>query len=392
MGVLLYTHSMRNNTSLISSLFWLVSSGLILKYLLSPLFQADPFIAILASTITLALGAFFTLPRAANMIESTTEILSKNTGLAAGLLQSLGTAFPDMILGVTAAIVSLNLINIDYERAINFAMIAAATTFGSNIYNIGHAAWCIWRQNQADFSNKKILMFPFSVHGGYLTPLNQHKRKPSIKEIDIATRLLTILTLLTASVALAMVAFGQVTPTLYQLIQPAGVGLFLITGFVLYSFRHNTTHNAEADSALSDSPLSHHASLQTFASLLAAGLSIAFAAESMVHALELIGSATHIPYVVMGALAGVIGCLGEMLVIHNYSIHRNGRLGDAIVGVTMDNIVTIMGASLVSIMGGIFLGGTSLITLFVIILALNTILMDQISRLKTTLATLLIKC
>lgn len=74
-----------------------------------------------------------------------------------------------------------------------------------------------------------------------------------------------------------------------------------------------------------------------------------------------------------------------MLVIHNYSIHSNGRLGDAIVGVAMDNIVTIMGAAIVSVMGGIFLGGTSLITLFVIILSLNTVLIDQISRLKATL-------
>jgi hypothetical protein len=41
-----------------------------------------------------------------------------------------------------------------------------------------------------------------------------------------------------------------------------------------------------------------------------------------------------------------------------------------------------MGAAIVAIMGGIFLGGNALILIFVIILALNTMLIWQISRLK----------
>jgi len=102
--------------------------------------------------VILGVGAVFVLRGIANIIEETTEILSERTKIASGLLQSLGTAFPDMILGIVAAIMSLRLVSSDYALAINFAIIAAATTFGSNIYNIGHAAWCVFRQN---ISNKK---------------------------------------------------------------------------------------------------------------------------------------------------------------------------------------------------------------------------------------------
>jgi hypothetical protein len=48
----------------------------------------------------------------------------------------------------------------------------------------------------------------------------------------------------------------------------------------------------------------------------------------------------------------------------------------------MDNIVTTMGASIVAIMGGIFLGGNALILIFVLILTLNTTLIWQIAKLK----------
>jgi len=75
-------------------------------------------------------------------------------------------------------------------------------------------------------------------------------------------------------------------------------------------------------------------------------------------------------------------CLGEIIVVHNFSVNPSGRIGDAIVGVAMDNIVTITGASIVAIMGGIFLGGSSIIMIFVLILCLNTVLIWQISDLK----------
>jgi hypothetical protein len=68
--------------------------------------------------------------------------------------------------------------------------------------------------------------------------------------------------------------------------------------------------------------------------------------------------------------------------VHNFTINPKGRIGDAVVGVAMDNIVTTMGAAIVAIMGGIYLGGNALILIFVLILTLNSTLMWQISKLK----------
>ena len=102
----------------------------------------------------------------------------------------------------------------------------------------------------------------------------------------------------------------------------------------------------------------------------------------MVNAVKIFSDITGLPFVVTGILAGVIGCLGEIIVIHIFSVHPNGRLGDAVVGVAMDNIVTTIGAAIVAIMGGIFLGGNALILIFILILTLNTILIWQISKLK----------
>ncbi len=53
----------------------------------------------------------------------------------------------------------------------------------------------------------------------------------------------------------------------------------------------------------------------------------------------------------------------------------------------MDNIVTIMGAAIVAIMGGIFFGSNSLILIFIIILTANALLIEQISKLKNSLRT-----
>ena len=101
--------------------------------------------------------------------------------------------------------------------------------------------------------------------------------------------------------------------------------------------------------------------------------------------MEVFSDLTHLPFVLTGILAGIIGCFGEMLVVHNFSVNPKGRIGDAIVGVAMDNIVTTLGASIVAVMGGIFLGGNSLIIIFMVILAGNTVLIQQISRLKNSL-------
>jgi hypothetical protein len=105
----------------------------------------------------------------------------------------------------------------------------------------------------------------------------------------------------------------------------------------------------------------------------------------MVKAIEVFSNLTHIPLVIAGLMAGIIGCFGEMLIVHNFSIHPKGRIGDAVVGVAMDNIMTVMGASIVAIMGGIFFGGNSLVLIFIIILTGNTLLIGQISKLKNSL-------
>ncbi len=382
---------MRKQKIVFQTLILMLLSAVALKYGLTHFLTSDysSFIRIPTALFILIFGAIYPLTKSAEIIEGATDVLSKKTGLAAGLLQSLGTAFPDMILGVTAAIISLSYVKNDPERAISFAMIAAATTFGSNIYNIGHSIWCISRQNLADRLGSQILMFPKIKRGGNIIPLKKHKKLPTIIQINTGINLLTILTLLTAGVALLMVAFGQVGPNLYQLIRPAGVFLFLLTIYVLLKFRTSGDSLPETDLAEENTPISSLSLPLVWLSLIIAGVTIAFSAETMIKSLEVISVITGIPYVISGTLAGLVGCLGEMIVIHNYSIHQNGRLGDAVVGVAMDNIVTIMGASIVAIMGGIFLGGTSLIVLFILILTLNTVLIKELGILKSTLHSLL---
>jgi hypothetical protein len=383
-----------HHRSLIVSAAGMTIVALILRFVLLPLMEQSTTTVVQfgIGAVILIIGAVYPLKKAADFIESTTDILSKKTHLAGGFLQSLGTAFPDMILGITAALISLRLRSTDMTSAISYAIIAASTTFGSNIYNIGHAIWCLHRQNHADSTSTKVPMFPGITLGGYVTPIVQQRQKPRIADIDTSVRILTWLTLLTAMVALSMVLFGSfdgsaygMNGDLYSLIQPVGAGLFLLTVYVLYTFR-NASHDREQGEEEESAMESNHTPLWgIWILLLVSGISIACTAESMIYAMKYVSEIMHIPVGITGVLAGVIGCLGEIMVVHNYSVHPNGRLGDALVGVAMDNIVTIMGASIVAVMGGIFLGGTSLIVLFVIILTLNTILISQITKLKNTL-------
>jgi len=90
------------------------------------------------------LGVAYVLRGIAETIEKTTEDTQRKTKVSGGLLQAFGTALPDMILGVVAAILSFQLRDTNIVASINYAIIAAATTFGSNVYNVGHAAWCIF--------------------------------------------------------------------------------------------------------------------------------------------------------------------------------------------------------------------------------------------------------
>lgn len=341
--------------------------------------------------IILTFGGFFVLKGVAQIIEETTEILSERTKIASGLLQSLGTAFPDMVLGIVAAIISLSLVKTDYTLAINFAIIAAATTFGSNIYNIAHAVWCVFRQNLANKKGKNVLMFPFTKAFGTVIPMKDHKTKPSLLEIDTSVDILNVLTILTAVVAICMVIFGQVANPpentkgdLYQLIKPVGYVVLILCIFAMYFFRKTKReHILGKEVEKEEKYYSKKATWVILLTLFISGIAILFTAESMVKAVQSFCAITGTPFVVAGVLAGVIGCIGEMIVVHNFTVNPKGRIGDALVGVAMDNIVTTMGASIVAVMGGIFLGGNALILIFVIILALNSVLIWQISKLKS---------
>lgn len=372
-------------------LILLIGVASIVRFVLTPLLGAHAiFVQVGSLSSILIVGAFYLLRHSAKIIEETTEVLSERTKLAGGLLQSLGTAFPDMILGIVAALVSVGLRDTDYVRAITYAIIAASTTFGSNIYNIAHAAWCVMRQNKANQKNSSVPMFPGFPAGGDVTPFSKHAVEPNLSEFDSAIAILIALSLLTASVAVSMVLFGRVRGSelhlgedLYQLIRPIGFVIFLLAGFILYVFRKShKKESAIIEIAREEKFYRSQSTPLILFHLLLSGVVILFAAESMIHAIETLSVIGHIAPVIAGTLAGLIGCLGEMLVIHNYSVNPKGRIGDALIGVGMDNIVTTAGAAIVAMMGGIFLGGSSLIVIFVLILGINTILIGQVSQLK----------
>lgn len=369
----------------------LILTALFLRFYLGGFLEEEYALLIRMCSIFLiiGIGGFFVLRGIANIIEETTEVLSKRTKLASGLLQSLGTAFPDMVLGIVAALMSLRLVKEDYGLAINFAIIAAATTFGSNIYNIGHAAWCVFRQNVANQKKKKVLMFPNFKGMGVVTPMKDHHVRPSLSEIDESLDVINVLTILTAIVAISMVVFGKVTNPpdnisgdLYQLIKPVGATILVLCVLVMYYFRKAKKKTAVKDIEKEERYYEKKSTPVILLTLALSGLGILFAAEAMVFAVENFCTITGMPFVIAGVLAGIIGCMGEMIVVHNFTINPKGRIGDALMGVGMDNIVTTMGASIVAVMGGIFLGGNALILIFVIILALNTVLLWQISKMK----------
>ena len=112
-------------------LFTFVVGALFLRFILEQFIDEKYsfFIRIGAVIFILAFGTFFVLKRNTKIIEETTGVLSHRTKLAGGMLQSLGTAFPDMVLGVTAALISLRVASTDYSLAINYAIFAAATSF-----------------------------------------------------------------------------------------------------------------------------------------------------------------------------------------------------------------------------------------------------------------------
>jgi len=362
----------------------LLGSAVFLKYFLSSkvLSSDASAVAVMAIIAILAFGGII-IYQVADYIEDITSILKDKTGLAGGLLQAVGTAFPDMALGITAAIASLSYAGTNQLLAIQYAIVAASATFGSNIYNIAHATWCIFRQNQANEKNKNLKMFPW-VGGGTVQPLQNHHIKPKTIEINTAISVLASLTVLTTIVVLSMVFFGKITPPagiegdLYQLKWFIGIVMVMLIIATLYLSRKNYgSHQDDETNVFTNSR-----SIVLWIVLIVCGVIILFTAQAMVEAVVKFSEITHIPAVISGLLVGIIGCLGEMLVIHNYTVNPKGRIGDAVVGVAMDNIVTLLGASVIAIIGGIFLGGSSLIAIFVVILCLNTVLVWQVSKLK----------
>ena len=353
----------------------------------------NPVIVLISSLVIILIGGFFVLFRMARIIENTTEVISKRTKIAGGLLQAMGTAFPDMILGIMAALSSLNALSTDPTLAVNYAIIAAATTFGSNIYNVGFATWCIFRQNQAEKKGSPLLMFPGLKFAGKVTPIKDHAVKPTITEFNNSLSVLNSLTLLTALVAFSMVLFGKVTNPppgfdgdLYQLVRGMGLLIMAITLFLIFKNRKSTAKaSIESDAIESTNTFEKRSSAFIWLQLAIAAIAILFTAETMIAAIERSSSVTGLPFVVAGVAAGFIGCLGEMILVYNFTINPKGRIGDAIIGVGMDNIVTILGATIVAVMGGIFLGGNSLILIFVGIFGINSVLMLQIAKLKDSL-------
>ncbi|MFH1187675.1 MAG: hypothetical protein V1688_02305 [bacterium] len=376
---------MRKSKSLM--LIILIITSVILRFFLVLFLFADrdAWMRIFDVILIMGIGVWI-IRKTADIIEETSDILQERTKLAGGLLHSFGTAFPDMVLGVMAAITSIGADS--YAKAVSFAIIAAATTFGSNIYNIGYAIWCIFRQNVANLKEKEISIFPFTGKGGSVKPIKDHSNKPELIEIDTAIDVLNFLSIITAAVAVSMVLFGQkeapigMKGDIYQLIRPVGLAIFILCVSIMYFFRKSKKSEEHLAAPVEENYFRDKSNMAIWLSLALSGAAILLAASGMVQAIKVFCDITKLPLIIAGVLAGIIGCLGEIIGMHNMTVHPSGKIGDAVVGVAMDNIITTMGAAIVAIMGGIFLGGNALILIFVFILTLNTVLIWQISRLK----------
>ena len=97
------TMSQKTSVNKSVAIFLVIAIG-IRFFLLNWLEASDSVIVQLGLAVAiLAAGAFLVLKKAADVIEETTEVLSERTQIASGVLQSLGTAFPDMACGWCSA-------------------------------------------------------------------------------------------------------------------------------------------------------------------------------------------------------------------------------------------------------------------------------------------------
>jgi len=373
-------------------ILWWLALGLAIRLWLQPNLEVNGSGVMMWITILIIIVAgVYLILQTAEVIEKTTGVLKDRTGLAGGLLQALGTAFPDMVIGVVSAILSLQVASTDLSKSINLAIIAASTTFGSNIYNILHAAWCVHRQNLADKLNKPVQMFPGIQWSGTLRPLAKHEIKPPRTEINAAMEILVYLAFLTLLVAMGMVLFGKVTEQnilnifqsdLYQLNKPIALIVLIVSVIIIFLFRKS---HSKGEKEGEENYYFCKPQWRIWLDLLLAGFIILLAAESLVEAIARFSELTGVPYVITGIATALVGCLGEMIVIHNFSINPKGRLADALTGVAMDNVVTIIGACLIALMGGIFLGSDALIIIFILIMFSKILLVHEVAELKDNL-------
>lgn len=359
-----------------------VALAILLKFLSDGFLESQSLWLVWVTIVLVTALGIYLIKLTADIIEDSTAVLKDRTGLAGGMLQAFGTALPDMIIGMAAALLSLGVVKSNPQLAFSYALIATSATFGSNIYNIGFAAWCLHRQNVSCKKDEEIPMFPL-FGGGIVKPMSRHINKPFVFEFNTSIRVLSALTFLTTFIVMGMVFFGRVsTPyasgDVYQLNGYLGLLVLIFAiGTLIYFRKDHSRSKAEPEN-----PFINYHQLLLWATLLVSGVSIFIGAEAMVEALNRFSELTSIPVIFTGVAAGIIGCLGEMMVIYNFTTHPKGRIGDAVVGIAMDNILTIIGASIVAILGGIYLGSNALIVIFVLILMLNTVLMWQVSELK----------
>ncbi len=333
------------------------------------------------------LAGIYCIVKTAKTIGAVSQSLKYQTGIAAGVLQAIGTALPDMAIGILAAILSVREASGDYYRSIQYGMVAGSTTLGSNIYNILFASWCVWRQDKSDRVKREVLMFPLIKKWGRLTPLSQQELKPTLREISSSLTLLLILSAITALVAISVVFSGIIesSPELFQqdiYKFDKGMALFILMAclFLIYEFRKaQSSSNVKEKTNLEDTG---NSVIRNWFFLLVATFILFISAYMVIEAITRISELTNIPIEVLGMATALVGCLGEMTVIYDFSIHQSGTIIDAITGVTMDNFFTIVGTCLIALIGGIYLGSSTAIIIFICIMLANTVLIVQTAKLK----------
>ncbi len=365
-------------------LFVLVTTVALLSFFLT---QYKHFIWIYIALMLQLFVGIYCIVKTSKIIGAVSQSLKYQTGIAAGVLQAIGTALPDMAIGILAAILSVSEVSGDYYRSVQYGIVAGSTTLGSNIYNILFASWCVWRQDKSNRLKREVLMFPPIKKWGKLTPLSQQELRPSLKEISSSLTLLLILSAITAFVAISVVFSGTIENS-SELFQQdiykfnKGMALFILMAclFFIYEFRKAQLRGNGKDKI--DQEGTGSSMFRNWFSLLVATVILFVSAYMVIEAITRISELTNIPIEVLGMATALVGCLGEMIVIYDFSVHQSGTIIDAITGVTMDNFLTIIGTCFIALIGGIYLGSSAAIIIFIFIMLANTVLIVQTAKLR----------